>query len=105
MLLSKDPRNAKRPMPGGLMRSIMMRSTDSLVEVFVPANSPAGTYAHKIHEEKGSAWKERGPGTQAKGPQADEKFISRAAEYKKQDFVMMVSDEVAKAIQRAGGNA
>ena len=88
-------------MPGGLMRSIMMRSTDTLVEVFVPANSPAGTYAFKIHEEKGKSWKELGPGSQAKGPQADEKFITRAATDRSRDFVAIMRDEIDKAIQRS----
>ncbi len=94
----------KRPMPGGLMRSITMRSTDSLVEVFVPANSPAGQYAFKIHEEKGIRWKERGPGTQAKGPQADDKFITRAATDKRNEFRLIVESEIAKALQKGGSN-
>lgn len=96
MLLS--PASATRPMPGGLMRSITVRNDDTRVECFVPANSPAGKYAFKIHEEKGSAWSERGPGTQAKGPQADHKFITRAARDKEPDFILIMRDEVTKAI-------
>ena len=102
MLISKGSKD--RPMPGGLMRSITMRSTDSLVEVFVPANSPAGQYTFKIHEEKGIRWKERGPGTQAKGPQADDKFITRAATDKRNEFRLIVESEIAKALQKGGSN-
>jgi hypothetical protein len=102
MLLSKNPRSTKRPMPGGLMRSITFRSTDHLVEVFVPSNSPAGSYAFKMHEEKGSRWKERGPGTQAKGPKADDKFITRAATDKKGEFIAIINDELNKAIDKGG---
>jgi len=94
----------KRPMSGGLMRSITMRSTDALVEVFVSANSPAGQYAFKIHEEKGVTWKDRGPGTQAKGPQADDKFITRAATDKRNEFRLIVESEIAKALQKGGSN-
>lgn len=98
MLLSKDPNSTSRPMPGGLMRSIAFTSDDSKVECFVPSNSPAGTYAFKMHEEKGKSWKERGPGTQAKGPQADDKFITRAAKDKESDFTAIVSDEIDKLL-------
>lgn len=101
MLLSKDPRNATRPTPGGLMRSITFRSDDRVAEIFVPANSPAGSYAFKIHDEKGSAWKERGPGTQAKGAQADDKFILRAINDNARNFTAMVEDEINKALERA----
>lgn len=98
LLLSKS--NVKtRPMPGGLMRSITVRNTDTQVEVFVPSNSPAGSYAVKIHEEKGSAWKHRGPGTQAKGAQADDKFITRAATDKQNDFAAIVSSEIDKILE------
>lgn len=100
LFLSKDPRSATRPTPGGLMRSITFRSDDRMAEIFVPANSPAGTYAFKIHEEKGSAWKERGPGTQAKGPQADDKFIIRAIRDNEKNFISMVTDELNKALER-----
>jgi hypothetical protein len=102
MLLSKKPNNTNKPMPGGLMRSITVRSTEHMVEVFVPSNSPAGSYAFKMHEEKGSRWKERGPGTQAKGPKADDKFITRAATDKKGEFIAIINDELNKAIDKGG---
>ena len=84
------------------MRSIAFQSSDSMVEVFVPSNSPAGSYAFKMHEQKGSKWKERGPGTQAKGPQADDKFITRAATDKNGEFIAVINDEVNKAIDKGG---
>lgn len=99
MLIGKGSKT--RPMPGGLMRSITVRNTDSTVECFVPANSPAGSYAFKIHEEKGSVWRDRGPGTQAKGPQADEKFISRAAHDRQADFAAIFESEIDKVLEGA----
>jgi hypothetical protein len=99
MLLSKDPNATTRPTPGGLMRSIAFTSSDSQMEIFVPSNSPAGTYAKKIHDEKGSTWKERGPGTQAKGPQADEKFIERAVKDNEANILAIITDQVNKAIE------
>jgi hypothetical protein len=100
MLLSKDPRSTQRPMPGGLMRSITFRSDDSKVECFVPSNSPGGSYAAKMHDEKGRTWKKRGPGTQAKGPKADHKFISRAATDRERDFIAIVNSEIEKVLRR-----
>lgn len=101
MLLAKSPRNTNRPLPGGLQGSIGFRTNENnLVEVFVPANSPAGTYAAKIHDERGSSWKDLGPGSQAKGPQAREKFILRAFTDNTQQILMIVNAEMAKAIER-----
>lgn len=99
--LSMLTSDSKRPMPGGLMRSIAFRSDESKVECFVPSNSLAGKYAFKIHEEKGRTWKERGPGTQAKGPQADDKFITRSANDRENDFKAIVGNEIDKLL---GGN-
>lgn len=101
MLLSKDPNATTRPTPGGLMKSIMFTSSDSMAEIFVPANSPAGTYAKKIHDEKGSTWKERGPGTQAKGAKADDKFIERAVKDNESNIISIITDQVNKAIEGA----
>lgn len=99
MLLSRDPNATTRPTPGGLMKSIAFTSTDSRAEIFVPANSPAGTYAKKIHDEKGSSWKDRGPGTQAKGPKADDKFIERAAKDNESNILAIITDQVNQAIE------
>lgn len=97
MLIGKGSKT--RPMPGGLMRSIMVQNTDTQVEVFVPSNSLAGSYAFKIHEEKGKKWKYRGPGTQAKGPDADDKFIVRAAERKTGEFAAILNSEINKLLE------
>lgn len=69
-----------RTIPGGLMRSITTKADSEEAIIFVPQNSEAGKYASKIHDlkNKPGGWKNRGPGTVAKGPEADEKFISRA---------------------------
>ena len=67
-----------RAKPGGLTRSIEFYAGPDYASVFVAANSEAGKYAAKIHDEKFKTWKRRGIGTIAKGSQADEKFIERA---------------------------
>ena len=67
-----------RPKPGGLMRSIAYRVGLDTAEIYVAANSEAGKYAFRMHEEKGKTWWNRGPGTVAKGTRADHKFIERA---------------------------
>lgn len=99
MLLSPDPRATSRAKPGGLMRSIQFASDQTKAEIFVPVNSPAGKYAFKMHEEKGKTWKHRGPGTQAKGYKADDKFIERAIKDNESKLVKIVDDEVAKAVR------
>lgn len=99
-MLIRGP-SGSRPTPGGLMRSIQARSTGETAEVFVPSNSVAGTYAFKIHEERGSKWKDLGPGSQAKGSQAREKFITRAASDQAGDFTAIINDELNKAIGAA----
>lgn len=64
--------------PGGLERSIQFEHDAEHAAVFVASNAEAGAYAEIIHDKKGVKWHERGPGTQAKGERADEKFIERA---------------------------
>jgi len=48
----------------------------SKVEIYTDQSSSG--YAKKIHDEKGSTWHNLGPGTLAKGIDADDKFIKRA---------------------------
>lgn len=67
-----------RAKPGTLQNSITFKHSRAHADIFVPSNSPAGKYAFRIHEEKGSTWHARGPGTIRKGPRADAKFIERA---------------------------
>lgn len=64
--------------PGGLQNSIRHKATPAYVDIHVPINSQAGTYAVKMHDKKRKEWFRRGRGTVAKGPQADDKFIERA---------------------------
>lgn len=97
---SRNPRATSRPKPGGLMRSIGMTSSATDATVFVASNSEAGKYAFRIHEEKGKTWKNRGPGTVAKGAKADDKFITRAITDTRQKQVEILKSEIDKAIQR-----
>jgi hypothetical protein len=90
-----------RPTPGGLMHSLQAANSMSMAQVYVPTNSVAGSYAFKIHEEKGVSWKKRGPGTRAKGALADAKFITRAATAKARDFLAILKDAIDKAITGA----
>jgi hypothetical protein len=87
-----------RALPGGLRSSIEFQSNSTQAEIYVAANSPAGRYAKRIHDEKGKTWFNRGPGTIAAGPQADEKFIQRAIEDKKDDMALIFSDQLQKCL-------
>lgn len=78
------------------MRSINFASDASKAEVFVPSNSEAGKYARRIHEEKGLTWWRRGPGTEAKGAQADHKFILRAIEDEDSNMMKIIDSEMEK---------
>jgi len=86
-----------RPRPGGLMRSIDWVSNEHSVSVFVGQNSEASKYAKRIHDEKGLTWWNRGPGTVAKGPQADEKFIDRAANDEADANLLIMDEEMERA--------
>ena len=86
-----------RPRPGGLMRSIDYVSNEHSVSVFVGRNSEAAKYAKRIHDEKGLTWWNRGPGTIAKGAQADEKFIDRAANDGADENMKIMDEEMEKA--------
>ena len=95
-LLRKLGKGNKQGTPGGLMRSITFASDAEKTEVFVPSNSEAGKYARKMHDEKGLSWWRRGPGTAAKGPQADHKFILRAIQDEEGTIGRIVDDEMEK---------
>lgn len=92
----RNPRATSRPAPGGLERSIERQVTGTEAIVFVAANSFAGKYAKKMHDGKGSSWKKPGPGSQAKGSRADEKFISRAIVENEGNFTNILEDELGK---------
>ena len=104
----RNPRAHSRPAPGGLERSIQLearlKSPDwdgSEVEVYVDSGSEAAKYAKKIHDEKGKSWRNRGPGTVAKGARADEKFIERALADNAQRFEEIVTTALGRAVERA----
>ena len=88
-------------MPGGLQNSITMRNTPEQAEIFVPENSPAGKYAVRIHDMKNQpgGWHNRGPGTIAKGAQADEKFIERAINDNMPEIDRIVNDQIDKILK------
>lgn len=91
-----------RPKPGGLENSIDYQ-TDALgAIIFVSANSEAGDYAFRIHEQKGQSWHKRGIGTVSKGSKADDKFIVRAIQDTEGENLIAVADEQAKAFRAAG---
>jgi hypothetical protein len=89
--------------PGQLTASITGESNDTSARIFVPANSTAGKYANYIHNRKGEDWFNRGVGTEAKGDQADEKFILRAIEDNKPTLRAIIEQEVGRALLAPGG--
>ena len=91
------PRGTTGAKPGGLMRSITFASDAEKAEVFVASNSEAGKYAKKMHDDKGLSWWNRGPGTEAKGPQADHKFILRAIQDEGENMAKIIDSEMEKA--------
>ena len=102
-----NPRAKSRPAPGGLERSISMWSRanpnweNSFVEVFVKQGAEAGKYAKKIHDEKGKSWRNRGPGTIAKGARADDKFIERARDDNLDKFQTKLANALGRAVEEA----
>ena len=78
--VTRKARATSRPAPGALENSIERESDSNQARIFVASNSAAGKYANRMHElkNKPSGWRNRGPGTVAKGSRADEKFIQRA---------------------------
>ena len=101
----KKPDSHTRPMPGGLEQSIQAEVyTENHVmgvRVYVAANSMAGDYAKKMHDEKGKTWKKRGIGTVNKGSQADELFVKRAID-DNNDFI---KQKLKEALQKAFGTS
>ena len=98
--LKRKKRTARRLLPGGLEKSIECEVAGTGCSVFVASNSQAGKYAKRIHDEKGVSWRDRGAGTIAKGPRADEKFIERAIRDNAQNFAHIVDDELRKALPK-----
>ena len=86
--------------PGGLEKSIEMDydKAQMAVVICVRENSYAAKYARKIHDGKGQSWRNRGPGTIAKGDRADDKFIERAIRDNETRFAAILTDEFRQAI-------
>lgn len=97
-ILHRRPRARARAVPGGLEKSIELERTEAGVTIFVAANSPAGKYAKRIHDEKGKTWWNRGRGTRDKGAQADDKFIERAVDANRDKIAQYIDDEIRKVI-------
>ena len=95
----KSPTATSGRTPGGLERSITFDADGNHVDIYVPVNSEAGQYAAIIHDGKGSAWQRRGPGTVAKGPHADEKFIERAIADNEAVINRIIAHETGKALE------
>lgn len=99
--LKRKRRTSNRREPGNLEKSIEYEVLpgNAGCSVFVASNSLAGEYARRIHDEKGKTWWKRGPGTEAKGAQADEKFVERAIRYCEPKFLGIIKSEVRKAVK------
>lgn len=95
--VTRKARATSRPSPGGLERSIEREVTPDSARIFVASNSEAGKYGAKIHDEKGTTWRRRGPGTQAKGGRADDKFILRAIVDNEGQILAIIKAEHKKA--------
>ena len=102
--LKRKKQTTRTTTPGELRKSIAFRSTALRVDIVVPQNSTAGEYANYIHNKKHKpdGWRKRGLGTQAKGSQADEKFIERARDKHVSDG--SVKRILISEIKRAGVN-
>ena len=87
--------------PGGLEQSITygVRPNGDVL-IYVAANSPAGAYARRIHDEKGKSWFKRGAGTIAKGQRADEKFIARAVNDNAEAWEAIYEQEIQRELRR-----
>ena len=100
-LKRKKETSRKNFFPGGLEKSIMVDwdKAKMAVVICVRDNSYAAKYARKIHDEKGKTWRNRGPGTIAKGKRADEKFIERAIRENEDKFSAILADEFGNALR------
>jgi hypothetical protein len=103
--LKRKKRTALRTTPGGLEKSIEYEVKGDTCSVFVAENAYCKTkkgfnYAKRIHDEKGKSWRNRGPGTIAKGSRADDKFVERAIRDNQDKFLDVFKSELRKALPR-----
>lgn len=107
---SRKSQNKKQSMarmknsPGALCRSITSSHKDSSCKVFVASNSEGASYARRIHDEKGKSWWKRGIGTVAKGPQADEKFLTRALNDSRERVFQIICEDIEDALDAVVGD-
>lgn len=83
-----------------LRDSITLESYSDHVEIGVPINSEAGSYAEKIHDERGKTWHNLGERSVQKG--ATDKFIFRAYDDIKRREKEMVDKIIEKTIKDIG---
>lgn len=95
-------RNRSSITTGSLRDSITVDSKKDSVSINVPSNSRAGDYAEKIHDQKGTAWRNRGPRTKQKGSKADEKFIYRAYDDSKKEQDAIIGGVINDLIKEIG---
>jgi len=81
---------------GQLRNSITTEVFDDRVEIGVPSNSPGGSYAEKIHDERGKSWNKLGVGNDD-NQYATDKFIFNAATDTERVW-MKKADEVVERI-------
>ena len=102
VLIGSSTRKSKRSdfNPGVLRKSIsIMKVTAGYVDIGVPLNAGGGKYAHYIHDQRYSEWKNRGIGTRRAGPQAKEKFIERAIVDSHGDIYRIYDDAARKFLR------
>ena len=100
-VLKRKKRTARKMHPGGLSRSIEWDAIGDYGTVYVASNSEAAKYAKVIHDERYKRWKNRGPGTIAKGSRAREKFIERALADNEQKIGKLLEKAIEKGIADA----
>ena len=101
-VLKRKKRTKQRMHPGGLSRSIEWEVAGNEGSVYVAENSEAARYAKVIHDERYKRWKNRGPGTIAKGSRAREKFIERALADNLGKVNEILDAALGKAVEEAG---
>ena len=87
---------------GSLRDSITHEVGKDFVSINVPSNSRGGKYAEKMHDQKGSAWLNRGPRTKQKGAKADEKFIFRAGKDSEKETDALIDQVLTEMIKGIG---
>jgi|LSQX01.1.fsa_nt_gb cell division septum initiation protein DivIVA len=101
--LARNMRTAGNP--GGLERSIQgeYERSKKEIRIFVASNSEAGSYAVKMHDEKGITWHNRGAGTIAKGARADHMFIERAIDENESKVAPTLEAAIMQEIAKGSG--